>query len=213
VDPLATVQQLANRLQRASLDEAQTAAAEQDLVDASGLVRAIAHQTISFVADDTVYLTGGDRRLKLPQRPVVIDAEHPLTVVEIGLYGAQDFLMVEHRDYEVINAEELERAYPWYWASTRLMGWPYNRNRGVWAPKVRVTYSHGWTTIPDDIVAIVLDVAQVLMANPKGLRSKTVGGYSETYALETLGRTMVEDIKAKLGVTGRRRGAFSIRQT
>jgi hypothetical protein len=212
VDPLATVDQLTKRLGRTELTEAQTAQAEQDLTDASGLVRAIAHQTISFVADDTVILTGGDRRLKLPQRPAVINDAHPLTVVEVGDYGGVDMPMVEHRDFERKNAEELERAYPWYWNNTRLLGWPFNRTLGVWAPRVRVTYSHGNETIPDDIVALVLDVAQVLMSNPDGLRSKTVGGYSETYALETLGKDMVDRIRAKLSGTGRRRGAFSVRQ-
>lgn len=208
MDPLATVEQLENRLQR-SLDPDQ---ATQALADASGLVRAIARQQFSFVADDTMQLTGGDRRIRLPERPAVIDEDHPLTVVEVGDFGAPDITLVEHRDFERINLEELERAYPFYWNNTRLMGWPFNRRMGVWSPRVRVTYSHGYTEIPADVVAIVLDVAQNLTANPKSLRSRTVGGYSETYAMETLGRDIVDDIKAKLIGTGRRRRVFSVRQ-
>jgi hypothetical protein len=83
----------------------------------------------------------------------------------------------------------------------------------VWAPRVKVTYSHGYHTVPDDIIALVLDAAQALMANPAWLRSRTIGGYSETYAVETLGKDMVDNIAAKLGRTGRRRGAFSVRLT
>jgi hypothetical protein len=208
VDPLVTVAQLEARMQR-TLDNAQ---ATQAITDASGLVRAIARQDFSFVADDTVILTGGDQRLALPQRPLVVDDTHSLTVVELGDLGGADVTMIEHRDYER-SGNELIRGYPWYWNNTRLLGWPFNRAPGIWAPRVQVTYSHGYQTIPDDVVALTLDIAQTIMTNPKGLRSKTVGGYSETYALETLGRDMVDDIRAKLRVTGRRRGAFSVRQT
>lgn len=206
---LATVDQLAARL-RQTLDPVE---ATQALTDASGLVRAISQQTISFVADDTVILVGGDRKLRLPQRPAVVDDAHPLTIVERGVFGGIDIPMIEHRDFERVG-NELTRGYPWYWNNnTRLMGWPYNRPLGIWGPRVEVTYSHGYQVIPDDIVAIVLDVAQIIWTNPAGLRSMTVGGYSETYAMETLGKDMVENIKVKLGATGRRRGAFSVRQT
>ncbi|MCO6011418.1 hypothetical protein NE236_41360 [Actinoallomurus purpureus] len=208
MEPLATVEQLTARL-RQPLD---TTEATQALTDASGLVRAIARQTISFVAGDTVILVGGDRTLTLPQRPAVVDDAHPLTVVERGVFGGEDIPMVEHRDFERVG-NVLTRGYPWYWTNnTRLMGWPYNRPLGVWGPRVQVTYSHGYQTIPDDVIAIVLDVAQVLWSNPDGLRSKTVGGYSETYATETLGRDLVERIRTRLSVTGRRRGVFSVRQ-
>jgi hypothetical protein len=206
---LATTDQLAARL-RQTLDPVE---ATQALTDASGLVRAIARQDISFVADDTVILVGGDRTLTLPQRPAVVDDTYALTVIERGVFGGVDLTMIEHRDFERVG-NVLTRGYPWYYTNnTRLMGWPYNRPLGVWGPRVDVTYSHGYPVIPDDVVAIVLDVAQIVWTNPAGLRSMTVGGYSETYAMETLGRDMVENIKVKLGATGRRRGAFSVRQT
>lgn len=209
MDLLATVAQLTHRL-RQPLDNDE---ATQALTDASGLVRAIARQTITFVENDTVILVGGDRTLTLPQRPAVVDDTHPLTVIERGVFGGVDLTLVEHRDFERVG-NVLTRGYPWYWNnSSRLMGWPYNRPLGVWGPRVEVTYSHGYQTVPDDIVAIVLDVAQVLWSNPDGLRAKTVGGYSETYAVETLGQDLVTSIRTKLHVTGRRRGAFSVRQT
>ncbi|MCW2904922.1 MAG: hypothetical protein JWO67_7187 [Streptosporangiaceae bacterium] len=206
MDPLASVAQLTNRLQRPlNADEA-----TQALTDASGLVRAIAHQTFSFVADETVELAGGDRVLRLPERPLVLDDTHPLTVVELGDFGAITVPMIQHRDYEV-SGGELSRSYPWYWNRNRLMGWPYNRVLGVWTPRVQVTYSHGYQVIPDDVVSIVLDVAQVLMSNPDGVRSRTIGGYSETFASEHLGRDMVDNIRIKLSGTARKRGAFSVR--
>lgn len=202
---LAEVDQLSARLQR-DLDVQE---ATQALADGSGLVRAISKQTISFVENETVDLTGGDRVLRLPQRPVVVDDTHPITVVEVGEFGGIDIPLIEHRDWER-KGDELTRAYPWYWQRSRLMGWPYNRPTGTWMPKVRVTYSHGYQTIPEDIVAIVLDIAQLIMSNPEGVRSKTVGGFSETFAQEHLGRDMVDNIRIKLSGTGRKRGAFSI---
>lgn len=209
---LAEVDQLASRLQRTDLNADW---ATQVLTDASGLVRDISRQTISFVENDTVELAGGDRVLRLPQRPVFVDGTHPITVVELGDFGGIDVNLVEHRDWER-NGDELTRAYPWYWQRQRLMGWPYNRPVGTWMPRVRVTYSHGENPVSDSTVAIVLDVAQALITNPDGLRSRTVGGYSETYDVEhlrsRLSADLIDSIRYKLSGIGRKRGAFSIGQ-
>ena len=207
---LAEVDQLASRLQRTDLDTDQ---ATQALADASGLVRYIGRQTYSFVENDTVELVGGDRVLRLPERPVFVDDTHPVTCVEVGEFGGIDIALVEHRDWER-SGNELTRAYPWYWQRSRLMGWPYNRPMGVWMPKVRVIYSHGDKVIGQDLVAIVLDVAQALFTNPDGLRSRTVGGYSETLDVEhlrsRLSADLIDSIRYKLLGVGRKRGAFSI---
>jgi hypothetical protein len=206
---LAEVDQLASRMQR-DLDVDQ---ATQALTDASTLVRAISRQTVSYVENDTVVLAGGNRTLRLPQRPVVVDDTHQITCTELGDFGGITVELVEHRDWERLG-EELTRSYPWYWQRQRLMGWPYNRPIGTWMPRVQVTYSHGYQTIPGDIVAIVLDVAQALATNPDGLRSRTVGGYSETYDVEhlrsRLSADLIDSIRYKLAGTGHKRGAFSI---
>jgi hypothetical protein len=91
------------------------------------------------------------------------------------------------------------------------MGYPRTRPLGVWAPKVRAIYSHGYTTMPDDVVAVALDAASVLYDNPTALRSFTIDDYTETKASEMLGAGLVDQIRMKLGLTGRRRRAFSIR--
>jgi len=206
---LATVAQLTSRLQRGTLDPTSA----QDAVDqASGLVRAIAGQTFSFVSQDTVVLTGNERVLKLPQRPVVVDTgPNLLTVIELGEFGGIDIPMIENRDYSRVG-NELTRGYPWWWnQTTRLMGYPRTRPLGVWAPRVRVTYSHGDTTIGLDVVSVVLDAAGVIYDNPTGLRSFTIDDYTETKATEVLGAAMVDGIREKLGITGRRRRSFMIR--
>jgi hypothetical protein len=204
---LATASQLASRLQM-DLD----ASSANDAVNsASGLVRAIARQQFSLVSQETVILHGNERVLTLPERPAVVDGSNPLTITEVGEFGGIDVPMIEDRDYSRIG-NELTRGYPWWWNNAqRLMGYPRTRPLGVWAPRVRVTYSHGYATIPDDVVDFVLDAAAVLYDNPTGLRSISIDDYSETKATEVLGSAMVDSIRVKLGITGRRRRAFSIR--
>jgi hypothetical protein len=204
VASLATPSQLASRVQ----GDVDTASAELALANASGLIRAIARQYFEFVSQETVDLVGNGRILVLPQRPAVVDGPNPLTVVELGDFGIPDATLLEGRDFERLG-NELTRGYPSWWAGSRLQGWP-GRPIGLWAPRVRVTYSHGYTTIPDDIVALCLDIAQALFTNPEGLRSMSIDDYSETRASEMLGAATVESIKARLGATGRRRGAFTI---
>lgn len=207
MEPLVTPDQLASRL-HSTVDPDSAALA---VTNASGLVRGVARQAFSFVTGDTVELEGGGDVLTLPERPVVVDASNPLTVVEVGEYGDSDFIALENRDF-ARSGNELRRGYPaFYRTRSRLQGWPYNRYSGLWALKVRVTYSHGYLTMPDEIAAVVLDVAQSLYSNPQGLRSFTTPEYSETYATELLGAATVESIRARLGILGYGKKAFSIR--
>lgn len=206
---LASVNQLAYalRVDPASLDSNQ---ANQALTSASGLVRAVARQQIDFVSQETTILTGYTRKLVLPQRPVVVDSgANPLTVVELGDFGGVNFTCVDGRDYVRVD-EELTRGQPWYY-TTRLAGWPYTRVRGVWTPRVQVTYSHGYATVPDEVVAVVLAAAANLYNNPAGLRSASIDDYSETYAAETLGPALTASIRSQLGDANVRRGSFSVR--
>lgn len=201
---LATPEALASRLQ----EDVDTATATDALTQAGELIRRISRQQIDFVSQETVIIGGGERILTLPQRPLIVDGSNPLTIIEKAYFGGVDISMVEGRDYMRLG-NELTRGYPWWW-QTKLMGWPYRRPLGVWAPQVQVTYSHGYSVIPDDIVSFTLDIAQMMYANPLLRRSVTVGGYSETYASEILGKTTVDGIKNALAATGRRRGSFSI---
>jgi|SRR5262245_11986050 len=204
MDLLATHDQLNDSLPF-PLDEAQ---AELALTVASGMVRAIARQTFSFVPQETVILSGDERILTLPQRPLVVDVGNPLTVVELGDFGDIDYMAVEDRDYTRLG-NELTRGYA-SWYTTRLQGWPRRRVLGVWAPRVQVTYSHGEQVIPGEVVGEVLNVAKALCTNPTGLRAFTTPEYSETYATEMLGATTVDGIRSRLSVMGHRRGAFSV---
>ncbi|MFG3488553.1 hypothetical protein [Streptomyces sp. NPDC047972] len=174
---------------------------------ASARVRKYTRQDFTLVAGDTVELAGGERVLRLPQYPLVVSDSHPLTVVEVADFSGMELTAIEDRDYSRLG-NELTRGYPWQ-APTRLMGWPWNRAQGVWASKVRVTYSHGYEEVPDDIVDVVLDLATMNLSNPGNLREVAIDDYRQVFASETIGgarlsRSHKEDLRPY------RRAAFSV---
>lgn len=174
---------------------------------ASARVRRYTRQDITFVADETVELSGGERVLRLPQYPLVVDGGHLLTVVEVADFSGVEWTAIEDRDYSRLG-NELTRGYPWQ-APTRLMGWPWNRPQGVWAPKVRVTYSHGYDEVPDDIVDVVLDLATMNLTNPGNLREVAIDDYRQVFASETIGGARLSK-SHKEDLRSYRRGAFSV---
>lgn len=178
---LATQADLEAALQR-TLDPTQAALA---LKRASARVRKYCRQEITLVEDETITLPGNGRVLRLPQRPLVLDDTHPLTVIELFGITNVEYTALEGRDFTRIGTE-LTRGEAW-WAPTRLMGFPWLRPQGVWAQRVQVTYSHGYTDIPDDIEDVVLDLAAMAMTNPQGLRSESIDDYSRTFAAEMIG--------------------------
>ncbi|MFJ2579972.1 hypothetical protein [Kitasatospora aureofaciens] len=184
--PLAQVADLQSAMQR-TIDPTQAALA---IRRASAQVRRYTRQTITVVSQETIVLPGGDRVLRVPDRPLIVDANNPLTVVELADLGGMQITCIEGRDYLRLG-DELTRGYPWY-APGRLMGWP-RRNLGIWAPRVQLTYSHGYTDIPDDIMDVVLDLATMSMTNPQGLRQETIDDYSRTFASETIGGASLSD--------------------
>jgi hypothetical protein len=186
--PLATVADLEAAMLRptGSLDPAAAALA---LRRASARVRSYTRQVITFVADDTVEIPGGVRVLRVPQRPLVVDADHQLTVVELTDFSGIEWQAQENRDYSRLGSE-LTRGYPWQ-EPNRFLGYPWTRQSGVWAPKVRLTYSHGYTEVPDDIADVVLALATMNMSNPENLRSVSIDDYSRTFAVETVGNAQL----------------------
>ncbi|MFE9949293.1 hypothetical protein ACFYRJ_17380 [Streptomyces sp. NPDC005531] len=180
---------------------------EMALRRASARVRRYTRQDITFATGDTITLPGGERVLRLPQYPLVVDEGNPLTVVEAADFSGIEWEALENRDYSRLG-NELTRGYPWQ-APTRLMGFPWNRAQGVWAPKVRVTYSHGYAEVPDDIVDVVLDLATMNLANPENLRQVSIDDYQRTFASETIGSASLTK-SHKEALRSYRRPAFSV---
>jgi hypothetical protein len=198
---LATASQLASHLQQ----DVDTATAELRLAGASGKVRAYTKQKIHLVSDDTIELDGCQYEVVLPERPVVVDGSHVLTVVEVSSLGVASPALTINRDF-MRRGQVLRRMAGAGWDA--LVGYP----RGRWAPTVRVTYSHGYVTIPDEIVDVVLDVAARTYINPSALRSFTIDDYSETYAIENINAAdLTAANKATLSEAGYRRRTGSAR--
>ncbi|MEU4169443.1 hypothetical protein AB0F46_21530 [Streptomyces sp. NPDC026665] len=192
--PLATPDDLRDYLPGVTIP---TASALLALRIASRRIRKHTRQTLTFIEAETVILTGGERVLRLPQRPLLVDADHPLTVLEIPDGTGIEVPAVEGRDFTV-QGNELTRGSPLY-APTRTMGWPYSRPLGVWADRVKVTYSHGYQEVPEDLLGVCLDLAAATVTNPRRLRSSSAGATSETYTVETFGTgSLTSDHRATL---------------
>jgi hypothetical protein len=132
------------------------------LEDASALFRSLASQTISLVENDAVELEGNrSTRLWLPERPV-------LAVTSVSI--ETDFSTTSQgvTAYRITRRGLLKlRSGPWW---------------GGLDSTIRVTYSHGYAEIPDDVVAVVCSMAARQLANPTGATSQTLGPRSIAYA-------------------------------
>ena len=216
---LCTTDDLRARLQDPSLDEAVARAA----VDAaSGLVRSLSDQTLDFVQGDVVELTGGDRILTLPQRPVVVDAQNPLTVEQLTISSA-GWMTVEGQGW-YREGDQLIRRWPTQWVPQMGISRLFEASKlwgplvppGAWAPRVRVTYSHGFRApweLPPGLNPIVVSLAAQFAVNPQMLREEKVGGVDLTYGLESMRShaDVMDALKKELrAVRLRRGGAFSV---
>jgi hypothetical protein len=186
---LATVDQLQAR---PGMQDLPDGTAAQVIADASARVRAVSGQVFDYVQNDTVELTGGGYDLVLPQRPLIVDDAHPVTINEQRYGTAWSPSLLEGYAY-IRNGPILRRAY------------------GPWPASVRVTYTHGYTVAPGWLTALVLDVAVSLSMNPQGLRAETVGQITLTYATETVTNDVSGMIRERLREVGLYREAFMIR--
>lgn len=122
---------------------------------AEGSVRNYTRQTLSFVEDDTVELRGGSLRLVLPERPVI-----DVTQVFIDGDEVTHFRLVRDVLYRGVMRS--------YWGTAENL--------------ITVTYSHGFLNIPDEIKAVVLQIATRARANPRSVTSESIGDWSATWS-------------------------------
>jgi hypothetical protein len=74
---------------------------------------------------------------------------------------------------------------------------PYKLRRGRvyvgrYVEAVKLTYTHGYSQVPMDVLGIVLGCASRVLSNPDNLRQETVGSVSLTYAAETVDAALSE---------------------
>lgn len=62
-------------------------------------------------------------------------------------------------------------------------------NKGHWSTDlVTVTYTHGYTTVPPEVTAIVQAVAQRAIDNPGSMTRRTVGPFTDAYSTTSPGQ-------------------------
>lgn len=163
--PFATVSDVEDRLGRA-LSGGDTDRMEALLIDASSKVRSFTGQQISqSETTDRIRITARDGHIRLPQYPVVSVAS--VLSVESGI------------------------AIPYFWDGIALWGWGRFPESNISAPLynrarrhgivVDVTYTHGYEPIPDEIIALVCQVASRAFGtapDQSGITQESMAGYT-----------------------------------
>ena len=170
---LATPAQLAAFMQQPLADSDASALLMLDI--ASGMVRDYLQLTLDFVTNDVALIDplNGQYAL-LPETPV-------LTVSLLETFDGTVWTTAAPANYTVSKRLGMIAAVP----STGVQ-WPY-------APETwRVTYTHGFATVPMSIVGAVLGAAARAYASPAGVDSERIGGYQVKYGMEAAGFSAIE---------------------
>jgi hypothetical protein len=135
---------------------------------ASAIIRRWTHRTFTRVVDDQVRLRGNyGPILQLPQRPVA-----EVTAVRIDGYEVTDWTLLA--DGRLRLGEN----------SHRHLYAVHDNWFGSWGgpdAKIEITYTHGYTVVPDDVTMVTVQAAARILANPSGVRSESVGTYSVSH--------------------------------
>lgn len=133
----------------------------QALAAASSRFRGQVRHHVSLVTDDLLTLDGnGSRSVLLPAEPVA-------AVTSLLLNGDP---LVDGTDFE--------------WSED---GYVRRLGCGLWPNKlrcIRITYSHGYAEIPEDIAEAVIDQARAQHAVRPGVQSVQVGGQSVAFGAQ-----------------------------
>ncbi|MBX5463805.1 MAG: hypothetical protein IRZ28_22295 [Steroidobacteraceae bacterium] len=175
---LASSGDLADRLGR-DLTAEEEARADTLLADASALVRSYTGRSFEHVVDDEQVLRVVGGRIKLPRTPVTAvtrvqavsgrDGVPDITIVDWA-WDKRDTIRIGDDGTCVINLPE-----EW-------------RDDDGFPDTYRVTYSHGYETVPADVVAVVCGMVLRTLTAPTmagGVVSESIGSYS--YRLEAPG--------------------------
>lgn len=182
---LATPQMLADH-RGVAFDETDFHAV-QLLAEASALIRNYTRQTITQVLGDEIVLDGDySTTLVLPELPVT-----DVTKLET-LESDATWTEVDTTSYSFSRAGVV--TYTDGWPS-----WPYYSRFPSGVQNIRVTYDHGYETIPDDIRHACVQIAArlylsttVTVSGTAGAvtqQSETIGGYSYDTRYDTASAT------------------------
>jgi hypothetical protein len=185
----ATSDELAARIGLDSLTDGEKARADVLLNQASGLARDATGQTID-KAEGVLTLPGqADRRLRLPQRPV-------LSVKSVTLEGQALDASSYHLEGSTLVRDEYvsTTGRPEYGAG----GW------GAPSETLVIEYAHGFDPIPETVKTVVLEAVARVWVNPGNVLSEIHGGEQVQYGPDRglrLTKDEVTDLKRALRVS------------
>lgn len=141
---------------------------------ASGMVRDYLQQLLDPTVNDVAVLDPIAGAVFLPEFPVT-------SVSLVETFDGTVWNIMDAATYSVSTRMGIVSV-----ASVSVVSWPYTM--GSW----RVTYSHGYNTIPMSIVGVVLGVAARAYSTPPGVDLERIGGYQVKYTMEADGFTPIE---------------------
>ncbi len=172
---LATVADLEARIGR-SLTTTEEARADALLADASALIRGYTKQDFEQVEDDVVELPVAGAFIRLPQRPVTAVS----SVVALGYAPVPDLTLPEGTwGWDGIDQVEIYPVASDVWVSL-----PETLYDTGGPGTYRITYDHGYATIPADVVAVCCRMVLAVLLAPtmtEGLVQERIGQYSYQY--------------------------------
>jgi hypothetical protein len=174
MEDLASIADLNNFAQLA-IDTNDTAAAFL-LKVASGMVRRYLQQDVTATAGDIEYCDPVAGGVLLSQLPVTGVSKVETTRDGVTWMVADPTTYVVSRKLGIVSA----RAYTGSWP-TDPESW-------------RVTYSHGYDNVPDELKGVACSVAARFYSTPAGIDSERTGQRQVKYNLETGGFTPMEKL-------------------
>jgi len=154
-NPLATVADLEAYLGR-TFDDPTSAELAIDI--ASDIVRTYCGHSITQILNDNIFVDGtGTDTILLPAAPV-----NGIDLLEI--------------DGELIASTKYKYSKKGWVKLTDGTTFPKTPN------SIEIIYNHGFATIPDAILGIVLALAGRITDGSSGIKQETIGSYSVTYA-------------------------------
>lgn len=190
----AAASDLASRL-GITLTEDEQVRADALLGLATGVIKGEAGQEIERVEDDEITLRGTrERRILLPERPVVSVSSVTIDEVEIASTGW------------FVDGDHLVRRSSWldFMDGLDFEGWD------VAAAEIAVTYTHGYDPVPGAIKAICLEAAVRAYVNPGSVGQESYGSERTSYPVQGLTLTSAEKSTIRRTL-GRRAGMLALR--
>jgi hypothetical protein len=172
---LASIDDL-NHFSQLAIDPSDTAAAFL-LKVASGMVRRYLDQDITATANDVALCDPVGHCVLLPQMPV-----QSVSLLETTIDGTI-WTTVAPASYTVSKRAGVVAARPW-------TGTQWGSDPESW----RVTYTHGYATVPDELKGIVCSIAARFYSTPSGIDMERTGQRQVKYNLESAGFDPMEKL-------------------